>query len=300
MSATERAGEAMENLDKLTAADCGDVLRAVEKRQAEVKARLAEVAPPPAVPAVPPGSPGSNLDFAGPAYRKALASGSPEDLAAVVAERRTLEAEEAQLRYRRDALRRARKAAEEREARAEAPRKAKALLKALPGVLDDVDAALGALADALDRREETLRELEAARALLEDPPFYSPELLRRVWATDNRRTGLSAHAARKLVSTSPEPLSISARSVFDQSLQVETRYIKDVAAKLGPVGSGLLDRIRKKVAAAVGWAGDVDARSVNEARARLVAAGDLEAAEDESKIAEVAKGRRGRKAPLIA
>lgn len=227
----------MKQIEKLGSGACKKALAEVEKRLGEVQARIEQVKPPPQ----PRGATGPQsvgaprfdpLKSAGAEYAKLVEDGTdPAALAALVREHEELVAERAMLHIRRDKLRDRVKAAEHEEAVREAPGKAKRLLGELAAALDREDAALLELADARDERTRIVRELDAVRSLNDGEPYWSPALVRRVWAVDELRVG--AHQLRGAVSTRSDSLAPVVRNDMGQPV-VRGEYLRDVEKRLKP------------------------------------------------------------------
>lgn len=259
-------------IEGLTAAECRAALEKVAGRRREVSERLAATRPPKRAPAEALSYPGAPewdpMTGAGPEYRRAMLEGTPAELRAVLDERAELDAEALQLDHRRHALQGRLKAAEHEEAVKAAPKRAAKLLDALPGVLDRLDEALEACAAALDERARVLGELDEARELAGGEPYYPPELLRRVWASDPRGR-YSAHQLRGNVSTRPDELDALAPNAGG-GVTVRADLLRDALHRLEPVReeSGLFEKLRRKFASSEGQLADHRARQELERRAQ--------------------------------
>lgn len=248
----------MSKIEKMTLSQARKALDEDQKRHVDVTARIEAIRPPKPAPPAPPDAgptgwrPPDPLATAGPEYQKCVEDGDAETLAELTREYETLRAEQTMLDHRLHQLKTRVKVAEEQEALDAAPGKASDGLKALPGLLDAVDAALLALADALEERDRGLREIDKNRELLDNgAPFYAPALLRRVWGSKQLKVG--AHYLRKMVSTREDALPVMVAAVGSTSRVVASEFVLDAQRKLKPPSlppldykRGTLDEIRAK------------------------------------------------------
>ncbi|MEQ1857543.1 MAG: hypothetical protein ABL963_13875 [Longimicrobiales bacterium] len=262
----------MKNVEKMSAAECTKALDELRSRQRAVVSRLTEIEPP----GVPIGSAGPTpigapardaLPGAGVEFRRIALEGTAGELAAVIREHEELGAEAVQLAVRIELFERRLKEARAEEARRAAPGRARKLLEELPGVLDRLDAALLELAAAVEARETALRDLDAARVLTGGEPYYSPELLRRVWAS----AGVySADVLRKSLSTRPDALAVVVPTLGGQKV-VAPEYRRDALTRLEPPKPPILERFRRRFAPTGGQLEDVE-QARSDAQARMDAA----------------------------
>lgn len=276
------------SIETLSASECAKALAEIEGRLAEIRERAEALKPPsPTPPATNgPAAPRDPLHGAGPEFAAAVASDDPGDLVAVRVEYERLSAEADQLLYRRELLQRRQRQAADEERQKAAPKVAAKLMKALPAALDKVDSALENLAAAIEARDELVRELDQARGLTGGEPHYSPELLRRIWVQTGVERPLTAHALRPHVSTSTEPLDIAGENIGGGKV-VKARFLADVRSRLAPPSKGIVGALAKvwgKQAAG----DDASRRLIDSERARLIAAGELDALDDSDAIARAA------------
>lgn len=244
----------MTKIDKMSSQQAAKARTEAEKRHKEVRARLAQIRPSThearAKVGAGPGTDPDSLAGAGPEYRKVVLEGTPDDMAKLEEEHRRLEAEGRQLAHRISSLRQREKHAAHEEAVREAPARAKAGLDALPDILDRVDALLVELADALDEKEARVREIEAARKLTEGPPYWSPELLRRVWALD-AGAPLTGNLLRPRVSTRRDELPVIVPAQGGGRM-VDPSFRADVENRLKPPVDDDFEALRREFASEVG------------------------------------------------
>jgi hypothetical protein len=254
-------------------------------RQREVVVRLGLIEPSGApIVGSGPASPGAPIDplfGAGVEYRRCVLEGSPAEFAALVREHELLSAEAIMLGAQLDALEVRRRAAEREEAHAAAPAKAKKLLAALPDVLDRVDQALNDLAAALDAKETNLRELHAARELADGESYFTPDLVRRVWASQ-AGAPLTSGLLRRRLSTRTEPIEAFVKSTNGR--MVDPELVADCRRCLPPPEPTLIQRLRARFEGELADEAEVR-REIDVVRTRLIAAGKLDELEDVRAIA---------------
>lgn len=243
-------------IEKMTATQAEKALQEAEAAVKRLLARREEIKAPPQRTPVPAaagiGSPQRDpFEDAGPEYRRVALEGTPQEMAALTREWQDLQAEATQLDHRRAALRQRIQAARLEEARAAAPRKARKLLEELPDIIDRVDDALEALADAMEAREGVLRELDAARALLADGDqvYFSPEVLRRVWASEFSWHGirLGPSILRKMESTRSEALEYLVPALTSSGMEgqkiIRPALVKQARERLAPPPRSIVERL---------------------------------------------------------
>lgn len=241
------------------------------------------------------------LEGAGDEHRAAALSDDPAELRAVQDEYADLDAETLQLAHRRDALKRRLKRARDEEERAQAPERDAELMDWLLDALDRVDAALFELAEAMDERDEIVRRLDEARELAGGKPYWSPELLRRLWAQrgDEGARPLTARQLRERLSDRDEPLQVTAADPVQGVSRVRSSYVAAVGKRLGPPEEGVFKALLKRVRSALAPGLDVPDRTREEVRreadrvrARLIAEGNLDRLSNARSIAEQALQER--------